>query len=148
MSKIIVDKNLIARNFATLYHRKMAQNQIDNAVATLLSAQTAYPFSNGSIIGAIFYAHYTCDIMVNGKNFAGIGSGGGLFTTGGGAVLGDVYTSDAMRLVTSTGRFQINATPVYVNVNFFDGNSNLSGNLQAGAVSTVVGTGGGSASWS
>ena len=147
MSKIIVDKNLIAHDFATLYHGKMAQNEIDNAVATLLSAQTAYPISNGSIIGAIFYARYTCDITVNGKNYAGIGNGGGLFTPGGGAVLGDIYTSDAMRLVTSTVRFQINATPVYVNVNFFDGNSNLLGNLQAGAVSTVVGTGGGSASW-
>lgn len=147
MSKIIVDKNMIAHDFATLYHGKMAQKQIDDAVSSLLSAQTAYPISNGSIIGGIFYARYTCDIVVNGKNYAGIGNGGGLFTPGGGALLGSVYTSDPVRLVTTTVSFQINATPVYVNINFFDNHSNLLGNLQVGAVSTVVGTGGGTASW-
>ena len=148
MSKITVDKNLIAHDFATAYHGKMSQNQIDSAVASILSAQSKYPISNGSIIGGIFYVRLTCDITVNGKNHAFIGNGGGLFTPGGGAVLGDVYTDDATRLVTSTVSFQINATPAYVNVNFFDGSSHLLGNLQAGAVSIVTGTGGGTGTWS
>lgn len=148
MNKIKVDKNLIAHDFATAYHGRMVQSQIDSAVAAIMGTATAYPISNGSIIGGIFYVRYTCDIVVNGKTYAGVGNGGGLFTPGGGAVLGDVYTDDPVRLVTNTVSFQINATPVYVNINFFDGNSNLLGHLQSGAVSTVVGTGGGTASWS
>jgi Rhodococcus equi virulence-associated protein len=148
MTAITADKNLIAHDFASTYHGRMPQDQIDDAVRTLLTTQASYPISNGSIIGGVFYTRITCDITVNGKNYAFVGNGGGLFTPGGGALLGDVYTDDAARLVASTVSFQVNATPVYVNVNFFDGSSNLLGNLQVGAVSTVVGTGGGSGSWS
>ena len=60
---------------------------------------------------------------------------------------GDVYTSDLSKMLSETKTFQINATPVYVNVNFFDGSSNLLGNFQSGAVSVVVGTGGGTGTW-
>jgi hypothetical protein len=145
---ITPDKNLIAHDFVTTFHGRMPQDQIDSAVEALLTTQSSYPISNGSIIGGIFYTRITCDIDVNGKNYAFVGNGGGIFTPGGGALLGDIYTNDPVRLVTSTVSFQVNATPVYVNVNFFDDSSNLLGNLQVGAVSTVVGTGGGSGSWS
>jgi len=33
-------------------------------------------------------------------------------------------------------------------VNFFDGSSNLLGNIQAGGLAVLLGTGGGSGSWS
>lgn len=142
-----LDRDQITRDFAATVAGKMPSADIDRAVATLLAAQARYPISNGSIIGGIFYTRITCDIVVNGKSYAFIGNGGGLFTPGGGALLGDIYTDDAARLVSSTVSFQVNATPVYVNVNFFDGNSHLLGNLQTGAVSVVTGTGGGKGSW-
>lgn len=143
-----IDRNQIASDFAASVGDKMPSDVVDRAVAAMLATTSKYPISNGSIIGGLFYVRISCDISVNGKHHSFIGNGGGLFTVPGGALLGDIYTDDASRLVASTVSFQVNATPVYVNVNFFDGSSNLLGNLQSGAVSFVTGVGGGSGSWS
>lgn len=143
-----IDRNQIASDFAALVGDKMPSNAVDAAVAAMLATSTKYSISNGSIVGGVFYVRITCDISVNGKNHAFVGNGGGLFSPGAGALLGDIYTDDVNRLVASTVSFQVNATPVYVNVNFFDDHSNLLGHLQTGAVSIVTGTGGGKGSWS
>lgn len=144
----MTDSAQIAQDFATTVKGIMPDALVENAVAAMEAADGKYPISNGSIIGGIFYVRISAAIEVNGRLYNFFGNGGGLFTPGGGAVMGDIYTSDPVRLVTSTVSFQVNATPVYVNVNFFDNSSNLLGHLQAGAVSTVVGTGGGTGSWS
>jgi hypothetical protein len=59
----------------------------------------------------------------------------------------DAATS-AIALYNNTQSFQFNATPVYLNINFFDGNGNFLGSFQSGGISTVLGTGGGNGSWS
>src|SRR4051812_15289630 len=139
MTAITADRNLIAHDFSTTYHGRMPQDQIDGAVEAILTAQSSYPISNGSIIGGIFYTRITCDITVDGKSYAFVGNGGGLFTAGGGALLGDVYTDDALRLVPTTVSFPIQATPGYVQLNFFYDSSKLLRQLQSWAVRIVGG---------
>lgn len=142
-----LDRSQAAQDFTSIVQGHMPDDHIANAVSAMQAADTAYPISNGSIIGGVFYVRVTAAITVNGRVYNFYGNGGGLFTPGGGALMGDIYTSDAVRLVTTTVSFQVNATPVYVNVNFFDNSSNLLGSLHTGAVSTVVGIGGGTGSW-
>lgn len=144
----MVDKTQIAQDFAATVKGVMPAALVESTVAAMEAADGKYPISNGSIIGGLVYVRISSAIEVNGTLYNFFGNGGGLFTPGGGALMGDIYTDDPVRLVTTTVSFQVNATPVYVNVNFFDAHSNFLGHLQAGAVSTVVGTGGGSGSWS
>ncbi len=109
------------------------------------TASASYPAS-GYITSAVFYTHLQVDAKDgSGKKF--VGDGGGLFTPGAGALIGDIYTDDLARLYSSTVSFEVNATPVYTNINFFDANSNLLGSLHTGSVSTVAGVGGGTGSW-
>jgi hypothetical protein len=65
-----------------------------------------------------------------------------------GALFGDVYTDHLPNLYANTVSFEFQGTNVYLSILFFDGNSNLLGNFQARAVSTVTGIGGGSGHWS
>ena len=52
------------------------------------------------------------------------------------------------RLYRDTDSFEVNVTPVYTSVLFFDKSSRLLGHDQAGAVSTPTGgIGGGKGSW-
>lgn len=99
--------------------------------------------AGGSIISGIFYNRIQIDI--GGARF--VGNGGGLMTPGAGTLMGDIYTDDLDRLLRDTASYEVNATPVYVNVNFFDSNSTFLGSLHSGAVSTVTGIGGGVGSW-
>jgi Rhodococcus equi virulence-associated protein len=56
-----------------------------------------------------------------------------------------VYTDNLPPLYANTVSFEFQSTPAYVSVLFSDGNSNLLGHLQSGAVSIVTGIDGGSA---
>ncbi|MFC6357365.1 VapA/VapB family virulence-associated protein [Luethyella okanaganae] len=109
-------------------------------------AGESYPVS-GAVIGGLLYTR----VQIDSKDGSGekfVGNGGGVFTPGAGAFLGDLYTNDLARLYSDTTNFQVNATPVYTNINFFDSDANLLGSLHAGSVSTVVGVGGGTGNWS
>jgi hypothetical protein len=99
--------------------------------------------ASGSIISGVFYNRIQIDI--GGARF--VGNGGGLMTPGAGTLIGDIYTDDLPRLLRDTSSYEVNATPFYVNVNFFDSNSTFLGSLHTGAVSTVTGIGGGVGSW-
>jgi hypothetical protein len=139
-----VDRATIANDFSENAKGKLPDQVIDAAVTALKAAETAYP-ANGSVASMIFYLRFGVTIS-GGESFQG--DAGGLSTPGGGALFGDVYTDNLARLYSDTRSFQFTATPVYTSLLFFDGSSNLLGHFQAGAVSIVTGTGGGSGRWS
>ena len=112
------------------------------AGATANESQTVP--GQGTIISGIFYNHV--QVRADGHIFTG--NGGGLMTPGAGGFWGDLYTNDLPKLLHDTVSYEVNATGVYTNINFFDSSSHLLGHLQAGAVSTVTGIGGGTGSWS
>lgn len=139
-----VDTNIVAHDFLVAMHGKLEQEKIDAAV-TSLKATTAKYAATGSVASLIFYLKFQVSIK-GGKTFDG--NAGGASSPGGGALFGDVYTDDLDRLYRDTVSFEFNATPVYLSILFFDGNSNLLGHFQSGAISTVLGIGGGKGEWS
>jgi hypothetical protein len=134
----------IAKDFRDDMQGKLDDDKIEAAAAKLAATTTAYP-ANGSVASFIFYLRFRVDVS-GGKSFQG--DAGGITTPGGGALFGDVYTDDINRLYSDTHSFQFTATPVYTALLFFDSHSNLLGHFQAGAVSIVAGTGGGTGGWS
>ena len=138
-----VDKEILVADFTRATADVLEPELVEAAAERLRTLTTAYP-AQGSVASMIFYLQIAVDIK-GGKHFRG--HAGGISTPGGGGAWGDVYTDDLDRLYSATKSFQFNATPVYFNVNFFDGSSHLLGHFQAGAFSTALGTGGGSGSW-
>jgi len=140
----MIDKEAIARDMAQALEGKMDQAKIDAAVQRLKSFSTSYGAS-GSVWSAVLYMGF--EVTINGgETFKG--KAWGISLPGGGAFFGSVFTDDINALYANTETFQFNGTAAWLNINFFDGHGNLLGNLQAGAVSTVLGMSGGSGSWS
>jgi len=113
------------------------------AATSQLGTQTKYS-ANGGITFTIGWVHIGITVD-GGKNCQG--DGGGLFSLGGGYFWGDVYTSDIQRLYRDTVSFQVNVTPVFANINFFDSNSNLLGHFEGGGACLGGGSGGGKCKW-
>lgn len=134
----------VAEDFRAALLGKMDAALLEESVGKMKSAKTKYP-ANGSVIGTFFYFRFTVSVT-GGEKFTG--NAGGLGSVAGGALFGDVYTENIDRLYRDTVSFSFVATPVYVTLQFFDSSSNFLGHYQAGAVSTIVGTGGGSGGWS
>lgn len=142
-----VDAATIAQDFKAQYQGKMPDEQLQSATNALLATSTTTAYAaNGNIASFIVYIQVQVEVTGNGGK-AFNSKGGGVFTPGGGAYFGTVYTDDINRLYSNTVSFQVTATSVYVSVVFFDGNGNTLGTFQAGAVSTVNGVGGGSGKW-
>lgn len=139
-----VSKEIIAHDFANATHGKLDQTQIDATTQALTTTTNSYP-ANGSVASMIFYLKFQVAVK-GGKTFNG--NAGGVSSPGGGALFGDVYTDDINKLYSDTHSFEFQGTPVYLSILFFDKSSNLLGHFQAGAVSTVIGIGGGTGSWS
>lgn len=146
--------NQLAEDFKTNFTGKLSEDAVKRTVESLekftepqLKAATAYG-ANGSLASLIFYVKAQCNIN-GGKSFNG--SAWGISFPGGGALFGDVYLADASsldELYRRTTSFTFTATPVYTAFYFHDAKDMLIGHFQAGSVSTVTGTGGGSGSWS
>ncbi len=144
-AKPAISKEIIAHDFAVAAHGKLEPEQIDATVSALTATTTAYP-ANGSVASMIFYLKFQVTVKNGGKTFDG--NAGGVSSPGGGALFGDVYTDDINRLYRDTVKFEFQGTPVYLSILFFDKSNHLLGHFQAGAVSTVLGIGGGKGSWS
>src|SRR5258707_6572730 len=144
LAPIPIDKKLIAQEFAARAKGKLEPEKIDSITRSLVGQTTAYP-ATGSFVSMIFYLKFQVNVP-GGESFNG--NAGGISTPGGGALFGDVYTDNLPNLYANTVSFEFQGTNVYLSILFFDGNSNLLGNFQAGAVSTVTGIGGGSGHWS
>ncbi len=98
----------------------------------------------GSLSIAFFWNHISLDVS-GGKHFVGDGGVTQLF--GAGWFSGTLHTDNIEALYRDTVSYNINGTPLYTNVNFFDSKSHLLGHLQTGSVSIFLGTGGGTGSW-
>lgn len=123
---------------------KMDDKKLKENLEHVAKFNEDYPIS-GSIFSAIFYISLQLYVDEYSKKFTG--DGGGAFTPGVGPLTGDLYTDDRNKLFSETISFEVNATAVYVNVNFFDGDSNLLGSAHMASVSTVTGIGGGKGAW-
>lgn len=134
----------LAQDVKNVLAGAMDADKIDAISESVAAATTGYP-ANGSIVSLIFYFRFQVNV-VGGKSFNG--DAGGIGGPGGGALFGTVYTDDINRLYSSTTSFAFTSTPPYFAMYFFDGNSNPLGTFQAGAVSIVTGSGGGTGSWS
>ena len=154
MSVTTGSSNRLANDFKEHFTGKLSEDAVSRTVESLgeiteskLQAATSYG-ANGSLASLIFYVKAQCNIN-GGKSFNG--SAWGVSFPGGGALFGDVYLANAPtldQLYSRTSSFTFTATPVYTAFYFFDSNQTLLGHFQAGSVSTVTGTGGGSGSWS
>ncbi|WP_238774471.1 virulence-associated protein VapB [Prescottella equi] len=99
---------------------------------------------HGNVISAAVYQKFH---VYGPEDMVFDGDAGGLTIPGAGAFWGTLFTSDLQRLYKDTVSFQYNALGTYLNINFFDSSGGFLGHIQAGAVSAVVGVGGGSGSW-
>jgi len=135
-----------AEQFRAAYTGKFSEEKLDQIIDTMLSAETAYA-ANGAIVSGVFWVQVTVNDW-DGQPKSYTGEGGGVFTPGGGALIGAVYTDDLDGLLANTSRFEVNAAAAYPSIVFFDDDSNCLGSYQSGSVSTVVGIGGGKGSWS
>ncbi|KAI5058776.1 hypothetical protein GOP47_0026946, partial [Adiantum capillus-veneris] len=143
---IMVSKEVLCNDLRVALHGKVDEDTLKASVLSMQRASSQF-FVSGGLVSAIFYV--TLGLSGRGsasKKFEG--RGGGLFTPGGGSIIGTLFTDDVDKLYANTATFQFNSTPVYFNINFFDGSSNLLGHVQAGAVSIVTGIGGGRGQWS
>ncbi|MFF3063417.1 VapA/VapB family virulence-associated protein [Oerskovia sp. NPDC057915] len=143
MSETTIDIDTVVGDFRTSVQEALDQERLDAAVETLRTARTEYP-ATCRVVNGIFFAVLEVSIT-GGKTFRSTIGGIGI---GGGEASGTVFTDDIERLYRSTVSFQFNATPVYFNVNFFDGGPNLVGNGLFGTVLASLGTGGGTGTWS
>ncbi|HEY0603385.1 MAG TPA: VapA/VapB family virulence-associated protein [Herpetosiphonaceae bacterium] len=140
-----VDTSIVAHDFLVAMHGKLEQTQIDAAIAALKADMAAYP-ATITFTNLVFYTVIEVAIT-GGETFRG--TMGGLTTPGGGAAFGaTVYTDDIDALYANTVTFQINVTPVYLSILFFDAQNNLLGSCQAGGIFTTIGVGGGKGEWS
>ena len=146
--------NQLAADFKAHFAGTLSEDTVNRTVASLdnitaeqLQAATSYP-ATGSLASLIFYVKAQC-IIKGGKTFDG--SAWGVSFPGGGALFGDVYLVDGVtidQLYNGTTSFTFTATPVYTAFYLFNSDGTLLGHFQAGSVSTVTGTGGGSGKWS
>ncbi len=136
----------IADDFRAHWAEKLGESKTDQIIEDLLAGDTAYA-ADGAIVSGIFWVQVTVNDW-DGQPKSYTGEGGGVFTPGGGALIGAVYTDDLDGLLANTSRFEVNAAAAYTSIVFFDDDSNCLGSYQSGSVSTVVGIGGGKGSWS
>lgn len=134
----------IADDFRTNHAAAGDQAKVGTIAQSIEQAADSSVGANGSIASVLFWV--TVGVTTNdGHKFNGDAWGVG--TPGGGALFGDVYSDDFDALYANTVSFEVNSTPVYLSVLFFDGDGTLLGHFQCGAVSTIAGVFGGNGSW-
>ena len=136
----------IAKEFEKNYKNKLEDDKIGEIVVALTAEDSEVYPAHGAVVSMIFY--FKVQVSIDDTNDVFNGSGGGVSTPGGGALIGDVYTDDLDTLLENTVSFECNMTSVYTSVLFFDNDSNLLGHFEAGSVSTTNGIMGGEGSWS
>ena len=137
----------IKTHFRKEYENKMDADFVKNTLISFdkLNANNPHPITL-SLKGFLFYAHIEISDTLTSANFVGDSGGvglglsvadGSLFTAGGFSYV-DIYKQ--------TVSFQINSLIAYLNVNFFNSNSQLLGHIQAEALGFGF-IGGGNGKW-
>jgi hypothetical protein len=137
-------KEMIANNFGTTWEGKLDQEKIEAAARSIQATDTSYP-ARGSVVNRVFYSIWKLAVD-GGKTFTGEAGGEG--DPADWSFVGDVYTNDINALYSNTVSFEVNLTPVYMSMLFFDGDSNLLGHFQGGAGLALMGVVAGKGSWS
>nr|AKG90540.1 virulence-associated protein VapR [Prescottella equi] len=112
-------------------------------------SEQQYPV-HGFAASFIFYQTVSILIDDDGRGRAGRtfeGEAGGITTPGAAGFVGVLFTSDLERLYRETVSFEYNAVGPYLNINLFAGDGSLLGHVQSGAISILVGIGGGNGTW-
>jgi hypothetical protein len=122
---------------------KIPDEELEKCVKSIRTATNKYS-AGGSVICALFYWRITLDSQ--GKHYTG--NAGGIGGLGGGSTNGDIYTDNWDRLVREATSFEFNSAFVYLNVNFFNKDSQFLGHYQGGGVGICGGIGGGTGSFS
>jgi hypothetical protein len=149
-TKPTFDEAAILSDYKKAHKGKLSDAQIEEGVKSLSGAMNAAQQAaaqakygaKATIVTTFGWVRVTVEVN-GGKSCEG--NGGGVFGLGGGVFGGDVYTDDLQRLYKDSVSFQVNLVGmVYLNINFFDGNSNLLGSFQGGGFSPwTSGVGGG-----
>jgi hypothetical protein len=136
----------LAENFRSTLEGTLDEERLRSGAETLEAAAMQKYYATGSCVSFIFYMQFRVQIHEGSRWFHG--HAGGITNLSGGALIGEVYTADRDRLYRDTVSFAFTAVPAYTALYFFDAHSNLLGTFQAGAVSFMTGTCGGTGSWS
>lgn len=139
-----IDRSQLADDLQQQFDGKVPQQVLESARAHLESRPLVAGSSGDAtlIIGGAITGQLQC-VVDNGPTFLGHFWGGGPATR----TPGSIYTDDAERLYSQSTSFMLAATPVYTSFIFMDDSGNALGSFQAGSISTVTGTGGGSGHW-
>lgn len=129
----------LEKRYAGIY----TPDQLSDAKKAIRGFDKKYP-ATGNIEGGIVYARLNVEVKGGQKCGSDVW---GAFTPGAGALIGDIYTSDIDTLYRDTVSCEVNATPLYVNVNFINAKTQIIGSFQAGGISTIVGVGAGKCIW-
>lgn len=142
-----VDFDDIHARFAESVRDVMPATELESIAKEFASANTWPKYrAQFSIISAIFYQRITVQVTGDGgKQF--VGNAGGIGTPGGGGGDGHIFTPNLARLYAETERFQYQIAVAGIEVNFFNGRSQLLGVYAGGGLSTCLGTGGGTGHW-
>ena len=137
-------REMLVEDFRCKNKTVLSHELIDKIQNQIKDAETGY-LTNGSLASAVFYVRVKLSMQPGDHNFTG--NAGGIFTPGGGALFGTLFTDNLANLIANAESFELHAAAAYTGVLFFDSSSNLLGHFESGSVSTVVGTGGGTGSW-
>lgn len=145
----------LAASSETWLRGKIADAEVDKCVDLVVGANKLATGSSdnqvdgvtGTVICVIFYWRAT---LTTPDNHQYVGNAGGIGSIGGGGIQGGVLVGlpDLPTLYSSATSFQFTSAAIGLNINFFDGNSNLVGTFVGGGLGICLGTGGGSGSWS
>ncbi|WGE31066.1 VapA/VapB family virulence-associated protein (plasmid) [Edwardsiella tarda] len=133
----------IINNFKSFFLGEITEENINKIINDFYGIKTSYTAS-GDVGSAVFYLHFHISIK-DGKSF--YGNAGGVSVPGGGKFFGTLFCDDLNNLYQNTSSFEFQSTSAYISLLFFDSSTKLLGHFQGGAISTVLGIGGGSGSW-
>ena len=139
-----------AEAFVVAHGKDISETEAAAAIEFLTGHEDRY-YVEVIVAGIGGYLKVTVNRRVDGRDWFCEGTAGATSLISLGKDWGHCYTKDVARLLKTSAGFNVNAVAVliggYVNVNFFDGNSQFLGHLHGGGLSNLVCTGGGTGSW-
>lgn len=140
-----IEPSQVANDLQQSFNGKVPQQVLDSARAHLESR----PLVAGSTADATLFLdggiteQLRC-VVDQGPTFLGHYWG----PRAGTRTRGSIYSDDPKQLYSKTTSFVLMMTPVYVSLVFFDDGGNALGSFQGGLIPTIVGSFGGTGSWS
>ena len=145
-SAVEFDLNATIDNYKKKFAGKVSPEELSQNIEAIKAAALSPTYTaKADIVSAIFYLR--CNVALTDGSASFSGDAGGAFTPGGGAGVGLVTTHNLEDLLSKTTAWASSVAGTGWRIDFLNGSTWL-GQFVATGVSTVVGTGGGSGSWS